>query len=82
MPESLNVAHLDFSETGFSIRSDQVMQAREQHWYATTNFGIAILRYEDSNALLKDKRVTKIPTHCSKTSGFIKEPADGHHTLG
>jgi hypothetical protein len=57
MLQSPNIAHLDFSETGFSIRSDQVMQARERHWYATTNFGIAILRYEDSNALLKDKRL-------------------------
>ena len=75
MPESPNVAHLDFSETGFSIRSDQVMQAREQHWYATTNFGIAILRYEDSNALLKDKRLyqgtRRWPSHFGIDDGLL-----------
>ena len=75
MPQSPNIAHLDFSETGFSIRSDQVMQAREQHWYATTNFGIAILRYEDSNALLKDKRLyqgtRRWPSHFGIDSGLL-----------
>ena len=75
MPQSPNIAHLDFSETGFSIRSDQVMQAREQHWYATTNFGIAILRYEDSNALLKDKRLyqgtRRWPSHFGIDDGLL-----------
>ena len=75
MSESPTIAHLDFSETGFSIRSDQVMQAREQHWYATTNFGIAILRYEDSNALLKDKRLyqgtRRWPSHFGITDGLL-----------
>ena len=75
MPESPNIAYLDFSETGFSIRSDQVMQAREQHWYATTNFGIAILRYEDSNALLKDKRLyqgtRRWPSHFGIDDGLL-----------
>ena len=75
MPQSPNVAHLDFSETGFSIRSDRVMQAREQHWYATTNFGIAILRYEDSNALLKDKRLyqgtRRWPSHFGIDDGLL-----------
>ena len=75
MPESPDIAHLDFSETGFSIRSDQVMQAREQHWYATTNFGIAILRYEDSNALLKDKRLyqgtRRWPSHFGIDDGLL-----------
>ena len=75
MPQSPNIAHLDFSETGFSIRSDHVMQAREQHWYATTNFGIAILRYEDSNALLKDKRLyqgtRRWPSHFGIDDGLL-----------
>jgi cytochrome P450 len=33
------------------------LAAREQHWYATTPYGIAILRYEDTNALQNDKRL-------------------------
>lgn len=64
---------LDFNEVGFSIRSAQVMQARENNWYATTPFGIAILRYEDANTLLKDKRLyqgtRRWPSHYGITSG-------------
>lgn len=71
------IAHLDFSETGFSIRSEQVMAAREEHWYATTNFGIAILRYEDSNALLKDKRLyqgtRRWPSHFGIDQGLLAQ---------
>ncbi|NDF56826.1 MAG: cytochrome P450, partial [Actinobacteria bacterium] len=55
------------------IRSAQVMQARESNWYATTPFGIAILRYEDANTLLKDKRLfqgtRKWPSHYGITTG-------------
>lgn len=50
-------AHLDVKAADFSIRSEPVMAAREQHWYATTPFGIAVLRYEDTNALQNDKRL-------------------------
>ncbi len=66
-------AHLDFNQLGFSIRSDQVMNAREDNWYATTPFGIAVLRYEDANTLLKDKRLyqgtRKWPSHYGITEG-------------
>ena len=30
------VPHLDVADPAFSITSDEVMTAREQHWYATT----------------------------------------------
>jgi len=64
---------LDFNEIGFSIRAAQVMLARESNWYATTPFGIAILRYEDANTLLKDKRLfqgtRKWPSHYGITTG-------------
>lgn len=53
------------------------MAAREQHWYATTNFGIAILRYEDSNALLKDKRLyqgtRRWPSHFGIDQGLLAQ---------
>jgi cytochrome P450 len=49
------------------------MNAREDNWYATTPFGIAVLRYEDANALLKDKRLyqgtRKWPEHYGITEG-------------
>lgn len=52
-----NVPNLDLKAADFSIRSEIVMAARENHWYATTPFGVAILRYEDANALQNDKRL-------------------------
>ncbi len=67
------VAYLDFNQLGFSIRSEQVMNAREDNWYARTPFGIAVLRYEDASALLKDKRLyqgtRKWPSHYGITEG-------------
>ena len=70
-----NTAFLDFNEIGFSIRSAQVMAARESNWYATTPFGIAILRYEDANTLLKDKRLfqgtRKWPSHYGIEDGLL-----------
>lgn len=51
------VPFLDVKATDFSIRSEVVMAAREQHWYAKTPYGVAILRYEDANALQNDKRL-------------------------
>ena len=51
------VPFLDVKATDFSIRSEVVMAAREQHWYANTPYGVAILRYEDANALQNDKRL-------------------------
>jgi cytochrome P450 len=50
-------AHLDVKAADFSIRSEPVFAARDQHWYATTPYGIAVLRYEDTNALQNDKRL-------------------------
>jgi cytochrome P450 len=52
-----SIPFLDVKAADFSIRSAPVMAAREQHWYATTPYGIAILRYEDTNALQNDKRL-------------------------
>jgi len=68
---------LDFNQPGFSIRSEQVMDARESNWYATTPFGIAVLRYEDANNLLKDKRLfqgtRKWPSHYGIKDGLLAD---------
>ena len=70
-----NTSFLDFNQPGFSIRSEQVMNARESDWYATTPFGIAVLRYEDANNLLKDKRLyqgtRKWPAHYGIEDGLL-----------
>jgi cytochrome P450 len=70
-----NTSFLDFNQPGFSIRSEQVMDARESDWYATTPFGIAVLRYEDANNLSKDKRLyqgtRKWPSHYGIEDGLL-----------
>ena len=72
-----NTSFLDFNQPGFSIRSEQVMNARESNWYATTPFGIAVLRYEDANNLLKDKRLyqgtRKWPAHYGIEDGLLAD---------
>jgi len=49
--------YLDIADPSFSVRSEQVHRARQQSWYARTNFGLAILRHEEVKELLKDKRL-------------------------
>ena len=70
-----HVPYLDISAEGFSVRSPEVFAAREQHWYARTNLGVAILRYDEANALLKDKRLIqgsiRWPEHFGITSGLL-----------
>jgi cytochrome P450 len=49
--------YFDLSDERFSLASDEVMRAREQSWCAETNYGLAVLRYEEVNELLKDQRL-------------------------
>ncbi|MDC8804074.1 cytochrome P450 [Halomonas pacifica] len=49
--------YLDVADPGFSIRSQAVEQAREQSWYARTPYGIAVLRYDEVNTLVRDRRL-------------------------
>ena len=74
---SQDLAFLDFNQAGFSIRSAEVMRARENHWYAKTPFSIAVLRYADVNALLKDRRLyqgtRRWPAHYGITEGLLSD---------
>jgi cytochrome P450 len=49
-------ARFDLSDPAFDVTSAQVHAAREESWYAETNWGWAILRYDEVNAVLKDRR--------------------------
>jgi hypothetical protein len=51
------VPFLDVVDPGFRVDSDEVDRAREAHWYARTPLGIAVLRYQEAVALLKDSRL-------------------------
>ena len=51
------IPYFDLSDPSFSIRSEAVRAAREQGWYAETNYGIAVLRYDEVSRLIKDRRL-------------------------
>jgi cytochrome P450 len=53
---STGPAFLDLADPAFDVTSAAVIDAREQNWYARTPYGWAILRYEQGNAVLKDRR--------------------------
>ncbi len=72
-PAPADVPFLDVADPTFSIRSEQVRQARERNWYARTNYGLAILRYDEVNQLLKSRKLRQgsaaWPAHNGVTSG-------------
>ncbi|MEC9051846.1 MAG: cytochrome P450, partial [Actinomycetota bacterium] len=47
---------LDLADPAFDTTSEQVHRAREADWLARTSYGFAVLRYEEANALLTDRR--------------------------
>ena len=65
---------LDVADPSFSIRSPEVMEAREKSWFARTPYGIAVLRYDEMNKLLRDQRVRQgsyaWPKHNNATGSF------------
>lgn len=48
---------LNLSDPGFSIRAPEVAAAREANWFARTPYGIAVLRYDEMQKLLRDPRL-------------------------
>ncbi len=49
-------ASFDLADPGFDVTSRLVHEARERDWYVVTNYGHAVLRYDEMNRLLKDRR--------------------------
>ncbi|MBL8710833.1 MAG: hypothetical protein JNL25_16690, partial [Rhodospirillaceae bacterium] len=74
--ESIEIPYLKLSDPSFSIRSAEVREARERHWYARTPYGIAVLRYEDVGKLLRDPRMRQgshaWPAHNQATGKFAE----------
>ncbi|NCQ23557.1 MAG: cytochrome P450 [Rhodobacteraceae bacterium CG17_big_fil_post_rev_8_21_14_2_50_63_15] len=44
---------LDLADPHFSVRSDAIALARDAHWCADTPYGLAVLRYDDVQKLLR-----------------------------
>lgn len=72
--ETIEIPYLKLSDPNFSIRSQEVREARARSWYARTPYGIAILRYEDVGKLLRDPRFRQgshaWPAHNQATGKF------------
>jgi cytochrome P450 len=52
-----DVPYFEITDPDFSVSSRAVADAREHSWYARTSLGLAVLRYEQTSALLKDRRL-------------------------
>ena len=69
------VPYLDIASPEFAMNSEAVRDAREQNWYAKTNYGYGILRYEEVTDLLKHPSLNqgsaKWPDHHGVHSGLF-----------
>lgn len=68
---------LDLADPSFSATGPEVRAAREQDWWARTDYGIAVLRYAEVRALLADRRLAqgsaKWPAHHGVETGPFVE---------
>ncbi|PVZ53663.1 cytochrome P450 [Arthrobacter sp. H-02-3] len=75
MSISLETPYLDISDPSFAMQSEQLREAREQSWYARTNYGIAVLRYDEVSKLLKSPKLSqgsgKWPDHNGVHGGLF-----------
>src|SRR4051812_10110395 len=73
MSAMFDVPYFDVTDPAFSHASPELMAARERSWYAHTNYGLAVLRYDEVSELLKDRRLHQgsaaWPAHNGVTSG-------------
>ena len=74
---SQGAPYLDVEAPAFAMHSPQAAAAREQHWYARTPYGIAVLRHDDIARLMKDPRLIQgsvaWPAHNGVTDGPFAE---------
>ncbi|GAB2733985.1 cytochrome P450 [Sinomonas soli] len=71
----LDAPYLDISDPTFAMQSEQLRTAREANWYARTNYGIAVLRYQEVSTLLKSPKLSqgskKWPEHNGVHGGLF-----------
>lgn len=71
--DSVPAPVLDVADPHFAITGDEVHAAREHSWYATTPYGIAVLRYDEMSRLLKHPQLRQgsvaWPAHNGVTEG-------------
>lgn len=68
--------YLDVSDPAFSIRSEAVADARDASWCARTPYGLAVLRYDDVQKLLRHPKLRqgsyRWPSHNGVTGLFAR----------
>lgn len=86
--------YFNISDPVFAMHSDQVREAREKSWYARTNYGFAILRYDEVTELLKSPYLSQgskqWPEHHGVSTGIFHDwwaknllvlEGDEHHRI-
>jgi cytochrome P450 len=72
---TVEVPYLDISDPSFAMQSEALRAARGQSWYARTNFGLAVLRYDEVSKLLKSPKLSqgsaKWPAHNGVHGGLF-----------
>ena len=68
-----DASYLDVSDPNFSIRSQAVAEARTRNWYARTPYGLAVLRYDEVQKMLRHPKLRQgshlWPQHNGVTTG-------------
>lgn len=67
MTDTAQPRHLDIADPRFAMSSEEVRDARDACWYATTSYGIAVLRYDAVADLVRNEELiqgsAKWPDH-------------------
>jgi cytochrome P450 len=72
--QTTTVPALDVADVSFSITSAEVHAAREQSWYATTPYGVAVLRYDEMSRLLKHPNLRQGSVAWPAHNGVVEGP--------
>ncbi|GGX98651.1 cytochrome P450 [Litchfieldella qijiaojingensis] len=70
----LDSDYLDVSDPSFVIHSQEVHDARERNWFARTNYGLAILRYEEMKQLLRHPKLRQGSAAWPRHNGVTEGP--------
>lgn len=86
--------YFNISDPSFAMHSDELRTARDNSWYARTNYGFAILRYAEVTELLKSPQLSQgsaqWPDHHGVTTGSFHDwwtknllvlEGDSHHRI-
>lgn len=72
--EAAEVAFFDVMDPTFRLDARAAVTAREQHWYARTPFGAAVLRYAEVSELACDRRLGQQGLHMLAMQGVTDGP--------